>query len=290
MYILSDALNSIVKTISFSDVIDVVLVTILIYQLMKLIKDTRVARIVKGLIFLIIVYFVAKQLGLRTVRFILEKLFDIGIVALVVVFQPELRRMLEHVGQTQVSTIKIFGKSYNDIDISNRLWQKSINNICEAVSNLSQNKTGALIVLEKNIKLQDIIRTGTIIDALPSSQMIENIFFKNSPLHDGGMVIRDGRLFAAGCLLPLSQNYKISKELGTRHRAALGMSEVSDAIIVVVSEETGVISVAQEGHLTRRLSVNGLKHRLEREMIVNVEEHKIPFSSYRKRIFKKDDY
>lgn len=283
MYILSDALNSILKTISFADVIDVVLVAILIYQLMKLIKDTRVARIVKGLIFLIIVYFLAKQFGLRTVRFILEKLFDIGIVALVVVFQPELRRMLEHVGQTQVSTIKIFGKSYNDIDISNRLWQKSINNVCEAVSNLSQNKTGALIVLEKNIKLQDIIRTGTIIDALPSSQMIENIFFKNSPLHDGGMIIRDGKLFAAGCLLPLSQNFKISKELGTRHRAALGMSEISDAIIVVVSEETGVISVAQEGHLTRRLSVNGLKHRLEREMIINVEEHKIPFSSYRKK-------
>lgn len=283
MYILGDALNSILKTISFADVIDVVLVAILIYQLMKLIKDTRVARIVKGLIFLIIVYFLAKQFGLRTVRFILEKLFDIGIVALVVVFQPELRRMLEHVGQTQVSTIKIFGKSYNDIDISNRLWQKSINNICEAVSNLSQNKTGALIVLEKNIKLQDIIRTGTIIDAVPSSQMIENIFFKNSPLHDGGMIIRDGKLFAAGCLLPLSQNFKISKELGTRHRAALGMSEISDAIIVVVSEETGVISVAQEGHLTRRLSVNGLKHRLEREMIINVEEHKIPFSSYRKK-------
>ncbi len=283
MYILSDALNSILKTISFADVIDVVLVAILIYQLMKLIKDTRVARIVKGLIFLIIVYFLAKQFGLRTVRFILEKLFDIGIVALVVVFQPELRRMLEHVGQTQVSTIKIFGKSYNDIDISNRLWQKSINNVCEAVSNLSQNKTGALIVLEKNIKLQDIIRTGTIIDALPSSQMIENIFFKNSPLHDGGMIIRDGKLFAAGCLLPLSQNFKISKELGTRHRAALGMSEISDAIIVVVSEETGVISVAQEGHLTRRLSVNGLKHRLEKEMIINIEEHKIPFSSYRKK-------
>ena len=283
MYILSDALNSILKTISFADVIDVVLVAILIYQLMKLIKETRVARIVKGLIFLIIVYFLAKQFGLRTVRFILEKLFDIGIVALVVVFQPELRRMLEHVGQTQVSTIKIFGKSYNDIDISNRLWQKSINNVCEAVSNLSQNKTGALIVLEKNIKLQDIIRTGTIIDALPSSQMIENIFFKNSPLHDGGMIIRDGKLFAAGCLLPLSQNFKISKELGTRHRAALGMSEISDAIIVVVSEETGVISVAQEGHLTRRLSVNGLKHRLEKEMIINIEEHKIPFSSYRKK-------
>ena len=270
-----NTLTSVLKTVSFVDALDIILVAILIYQLMRLIKNTRVAQILKGVVILAVSYFIAKQVGLRTIGFILEKLFDIGIVALVVVFQPELRRMLEHVGQTQVSPMKIFNKNNNYINIKNKLWMKAIDNICEAVMLFSQTKTGALIVLEKNINLQDIIRTGTILDSIPSSQLIENLFFKNSPLHDGGVIFQDGRVLAAGCLLPLSQNLKISKELGTRHRAALGMSEVSDAVVIVVSEETGVISVAQEGHLTRKLTVKGLKQRLENEMIVNLDIEKV---------------
>lgn len=268
MEVLINTLTSILKTISFIDIIDIGLVSILIYQLMKFIKDTRVAQILKGVVILALIYFLAKQIGLRTIGFILEKLFDIGIVMLVVVFQPELRRMLEHVGQTQVTQVKFFSKHHNEKEMKNKFWLEAISNICEAIQSLSESQTGALIVLEKNIKLQDIVMTGTILDSLPSSQLIENLFFKNSPLHDGGVIFRDGRVLAAGCLLPLSQNFKISKELGTRHRAALGMSEVSDAIIIVVSEETGVISVAQSGHLTRRLSIKGLKKRLEQTMIV----------------------
>ncbi|MBP0979526.1 MAG: diadenylate cyclase CdaA [Oscillospiraceae bacterium] len=269
MEVLINTLTSILKTISFVDIIDVSLVSILIYQLMKFIKDTRVAQILKGVAILAIVYFLAKQIGLRTIGFILEKIFDIGIVMLVVVFQPELRRMLEHVGQTQVTPVKFFGRSHSDQEIKNQLWLEAIENICEAVESLSKSQTGALIVLEKNIKLQDIVMTGTVLDSSPSAQLIENLFFKNSPLHDGGVIFRDGRVFAAGCLLPLSQNLKISKELGTRHRAALGMSEISDAVVIVVSEETGVISVAQSGHLARKLSLKGLKIRLEQTMITS---------------------
>lgn len=287
---LISTLQSILKTVSFVDVIDIGLVTILVYQLMKLIKNTRVGQILKGIAFLALSYFIAKQVGLRTVGFILEKLFDIGMIALIVVFQPELRRMLEHVGQTQVSQIKIFGRRFENIEDISRAWVGAINNICEAVNNLSKSKTGALMVLEKKIMLQDIIRTGVIIDSKPSSQLIENLFFKNTPLHDGGVVFRNGRIYAAGCLLPLSQNTKISKELGTRHRAALGMSEVSDAIVIVVSEETGVISVAENGHLTRRLSVKGLKYRLEKSIIIdfnNIENFSIS-PSYEKEKEEKD--
>lgn len=266
---LTNTLQSVFKTVSFVDVIDIGLVTILVYQLMKLIKNTRVGQILKGIAFLALSYFVAKQVGLRTVGFLLEKLFDIGMIALVVVFQPELRRMLEHVGQTQVPQIKIFGKRSDNLEDVNRLWVEAINGICESVNYLSKSEIGALIVLEKKIILQDVIRTGVIIDSKPSSQLIENLFFKNAPLHDGGVIFRNGRIYAAGCLLPLSQNTKISKELGTRHRAALGISEVSDAIVIVVSEETGVISVAENGHLTRKLSVKGLKYRLERSIIID---------------------
>lgn len=272
MEVFINTLTSIFKTISFVDLIDIILVTILVYQLMKLIVNTRVAQILKGVTILAVVHFFAKQIGLRTIGFILEKLFNIGIIALVVVFQPELRRMLEHVGQTQVYQMKIFGKNTGYLDEQNKLWIRAINHICDAVDSLSKSKTGALMVLEKNIKLQDIIRTGTILDSIPSPQLIQNLFFKNSPLHDGGVVFRDGKVFAAGCLLPLSQNLKISKELGTRHRAALGISEVSDAIAIVVSEETGVISVAEDGHLTRKLSVTGLKNRLNRNFIIDLDD------------------
>ena len=274
MEVLTNTLTSVFKTMSFIDILDIILVAILVYQLARLIKNTRVAQILKGVIFLIVLYLFARQIGLRTIGFILERLFNIGIIALVVVFQPELRRMLEHVGQTQVSQMKIFGKSESYLSGKNNLWMDAINNICEATKLLSNTKTGVLIVIEKNIKLQDIIRTGTILDAVVSSQLIENLFFKNSPLHDGGVIFRDGKIFAAGCLLPLSQNLKISKELGTRHRAALGVSEVSDAIAIVVSEETGIISVAQDGHLTRKLSVDGLKNRLKSFLIVDINFEK----------------
>ncbi len=268
MDILVNTLKSVLKTLSIIDILDIVLVAILIYYLMKFIKDTRVAQILKGIVILALSYFVAKQIGLRTIGFVLETLFDIGIVMLVVVFQPELRRMLEHIGQTRGSPIKIFNKKDDYITLKNKMWFKAINNLCGAVMNLSQSNTGALVVLEKNIRLQDIVRTGTILNADPSVELIENLFFKNSPLHDGGVVFRDGKVFAAGCLLPLSQNLKISKELGTRHRAALGMSEISDAAVVVVSEETGTISLAQGGHLIRNVTIKGLKNRLENELIL----------------------
>jgi diadenylate cyclase len=171
--------------------------------------------------------------------------------------------MLEHIGQTRVSPFRFFIKNRDDEE-ENKLWMKIIDTICNATESLSATQTGALIVVERKIRLDDIVNTGTIIESKINEQLIENIFFKNAPLHDGGMVIRNGKIYAAGCVLPLSQNTKLSKDLGTRHRAALGISENSDAIVIVVSEETGIISVAQNGYLARKLSTKALKYRLEK--------------------------
>ena len=272
MDVLYNTIISILKTVSLINIIDILLVFIIIYQLMKLVKDTRVAQILKGVALLVAAYIMATLLGLKTIGFLLTKVFEIGIIALIVVFQPELRRMLEHMGQTQVSNIKLFTKSDDAVNFQNKQWIIAIDAICNAVCDFSKSNTGALIVLERTTKLQDIIDTGTILDSVPSKQLIENIFFKNSPLHDGGVVFRDGKLFAAACLLPLSQNTKISKELGTRHRAGLGISEVSDAVVIIVSEETGVVSLCQSGHLARSISNKGLRNRLQTVMITNFEK------------------
>ena len=197
--------------------------------------------------------------------------------AVIVVFQPELRKILEKLGRTSFSLTQI-RKTVNSIGgnsfENNSNMMRCINAICDSCAILSKERTGALIVIERSTRLGDIIATGTLVDASPSAELIRNIFFKNSPLHDGAMVIRDGRVHAAGCFLPLSNNYDISRTLGTRHRAALGMSEVSDALIVIVSEETGAISVAKDGKLNLRLTVNSLNSILCDELLSEQEAKK----------------
>lgn len=257
------SLVGVVRTIRVSDVIDMVIVSFLIYNIIKIIKETRAVQLLKGIIMLALAYFIAVQFGLRTIQYVLQFIFSYGIFALLIVFQPEIRRALEHVGRTKLKNLHLF--SFTSEDRKN--WISCINVLCDSAAVLSKDKTGALIVIERTTKLGDIIKSGTLVKAQPSVELICNIFFPNTPLHDGAMIVRDGRVYAAGCILPLSNNLEISKLLGTRHRASLGVSEVSDAIVVVVSEETGVISVAENGQLQRNLSYIDLNNLLTEQLV-----------------------
>ncbi|MEG2038271.1 MAG: diadenylate cyclase CdaA [Oscillospiraceae bacterium] len=261
--------TSVLKTIRVPDIIDILLVAFIIYQVIKLIKETRAGQLIKGMVALLLLYFVANRFNLETISFIMQNVLATGVTALVIVFQPELRRTLEHVAQSRFSKFNPFSVSQDQMEEENRATAHTIDVVCEACENLSINKTGALIVFERNTRLGEIIQSGTVIDAVSSTEIVGNIFFVNTPLHDGAMIIREGRIYAAGCFLPLSENYTISKEMGTRHRAALGMSENSDAVVVVVSEETGIISLAQSGKIERRYTINLLKQRLRKELLMS---------------------
>ena len=251
-------LLGIFDTIRVEDILDIAIVAFLIYQAIKLVRETRAAQLVKGIAMLLVLYALANWKELPVMKFLTGNILQIGVLAMVVVFQPELRRALEQVGRSRIGKLQVFSSSVNEQELQAR-WVKFVNALVEESSALSRQKIGALVVIEQATKLGDIIKTGTVIDADPSAELIGNIFFPNSPLHDGAMIVRDGRLHAAGCFLPLSDNQEISRELGTRHRAALGMSEMSDAIVVVVSEETGFITVCRNGKLERGLSTARLR-------------------------------
>ena len=249
MTLLLSDLTGILRSIHINDILDIMLVAYLIYQAFALIRETRALQLLKGILALIALYVMSHLLNLKAMTFIMRNILQFGALALLVVFQPELRRALEQVGRTRFSNFQLLGSNDSDEDILS--WNLMIKAVGEAATYLSKRKIGALMVFERQTKLGEIIKTGTIIDASPSAEMIGNIFFPNSPLHDGATIIRNGKLYAAGCFLPLSDNCEISKDLGTRHRAALGMSENSDAVIVVVSEETGVITMVQDGKFKR---------------------------------------
>lgn len=259
-----------VKTISIIDIADILMVAYLIYQAIKLVRDTRAVQLVKGLGALIMLNLFASTLRLQTMTFIMKNVLQIGALALLVVFQPELRRALEQVGRTNLYNLGLFSTATSDDDAAR--WKTTIDAIGAAFASLSLQKIGALVVIERESILGEIIKTGTVIDSIPSAEMIGNVFFPNSPLHDGAMIIRNAKLYAAGCFLPLSDNYEIGKELGTRHRAALGMSENSDAVVLVVSEETGMISMAVNGKLKRGYSSTQLMQELTSLLIVEKDE------------------
>ncbi len=253
------------QTIRFQDFLDVAIVSYLIYKIIKLVRDTRAEQLVKGFALLAVGYFLVVLLQLTAMSYLLSRLLSLGVTALVVVFQPELRRALEQVGRVRIG-LSMFTPGSMDADEQERRWRAAISAICDSTSSLSRQKIGALIVIEKETKLGEIIKTGTIVDADPSVELIGNVFFPNSPLHDGALIIRGGKLYAAGCFLPVSENHSISKTLGTRHRAALGMSENSDAVVIIVSEETGIISVAEDGKLTRNFDSETLAERLDKSL------------------------
>jgi diadenylate cyclase len=260
-------IRGMIQSIHPVDIIDTLLVIYLVYKVLQLVRETRAMQLLKGLLLLMVLYMAVDLFELNTMRYLLEMVFQYGVIALLVVFQPELRRMLETVGRTRISNLNVFNIGHFDANTQKQQWNAAIGTICNAANTLARSKTGALMVLERTTKLGEIIKTGTVVDAIPSVELIGNLFFVNSPLHDGAMIIRDGKIFAAGCYLPLSDNHEISRELGTRHRAGLGMSENSDAVVIIVSEETGVISVAIKGVLTRNYNAESLAELLKTEIL-----------------------
>ncbi|NLK39508.1 MAG: TIGR00159 family protein [Clostridiales bacterium] len=240
--------------IYYTDVIDILLLSVLLYYVYKFIRDRRAGKLAAGVIVLILVLAVSELLDMYAIKFILQNVFQVGMLALIILFQPELRSALEKMGNEPLKSLKSIGEQRDIVMIT-----KTIDSICEAVSEMSRTKTGALIVIERSTKLGDIIKYGVAIDAQISAHLLRNIFYDKAPLHDGAVIIRDFRICAAGCFLPLSQNENLMKDLGTRHRAAVGMSEISDALVVVVSEETGTISLAFDGNMERGFNVQTLK-------------------------------
>ena len=236
-------LNNILSSIGLNDVLDILIVAFLVYKVWGFIRETRAEQLAKGIVVLVGATLLSNFFDLYTLHWLLSGVMTVGLVALVVIFQPELRRALEHLGRSRFVNIM------NDIDKEDA--KRMVTEMVNAVETMSASRTGALMVIEKEITLNDIVETGTVIDARISAEMIGNVFYEGAPLHDGAMIIRGSRLYAAGCVLPLTQNKELSKELGTRHRAGIGITENSDALVIIVSEETGVISMAQNGVLTR---------------------------------------
>jgi diadenylate cyclase len=262
---------SILNTMSFPfDYIDIAIVAFLLYKCVQLVRETRAEQLVKGIVLLILVYYLSLIMGLRALTFIMINIVQFGVLALIVVFQPELRNALEHLGRSNLGRFNFFRFDNTDVEVKNS--KEAIYAVCDAAQNLQKNRIGALILFEKHTKLGEIIKTGTVINADISPELVENIFYPKAPLHDGAMIIREGKVYAAGCFLPLSQNQQISRELGTRHRAALGISENSDALVIVVSEETGVITLAQKGVLKRNLTIETLRFALEKDLLPQKSE------------------
>ncbi len=234
------------------DVIDIVIVAVVLYKLFTLIRETRAEQLTKGIVVLLVLTKVTEWTKLYTIHFLLNNAMTVGTLALLIVFQPELRRGLEYIG-----TSKFFSKSL--MEIRGESLSQVVEEIVEATSSLSRQKIGALMVLERKTGLNEVVDTGTKIDGFVSSDLLINIFIPNTPLHDGAVIIKDDRIKAAACFLPLTDNTAVSKELGTRHRAALGISERSDSLSIVVSEETGAISISENGTISRYLDSKTLR-------------------------------
>lgn len=255
---ISEYIVSIFKFMRIQDILDILIVAYVIYHGIRLMRETRAVQLIKGIVILLVVLQLSVWLNLHMINYILKNAMQVGVLALIIVFQPELRRALEQMGRSQKIN-KVFNL---DDNTEVTFYQNIVDQICTASENLSQTHTGALMVLERQTKIGDIIRTGVSIDSNLSAELLVNIFVPNTPLHDGAVVIRGDRIIAAACFLPLTQNADLALELGTRHRAALGITENSDALVVVVSEETGKISLAMEGSLTRNLTVDSLQKAL----------------------------
>ena len=259
-----NSIFSIFRTIQIRDIVDILAIAVLIFGLFKLIRETRAVQLLKGILLLLVLYFISSLCGLTMLSSLLQTFFEASVIIIVIIFQPELRKLLEQMGRnnTYKKYIKIFSK-HRKSDEWKKAVKKSIIDAADTSLLFSRSRTGALLVFEREIMLSDIASTGTIIDAETSVALFGNIFFNKAPLHDGASIIRDGKLYAAGCILPLTDNKNVDINLGTRHRAALGISEQSDAVVLVVSEETGVISLAVNGVLLRDFTRDSLIDKLE---------------------------
>ena len=286
------AYNVLVKTISggiqqfrASDAVDIAIITVLIYHLILLTKETRAFQVLKGIGIVFIAALVSDVLQLVTISWLLNSLLSVGIILAVVaitgvlvIFQPELRRALEHIGRGNLFSREFFGS------IIDNGSEDTVREMHQAITDLAKRRVGALIVIEQRTGLGDIINTGTLIEGRISAPLIENIFEPNTPLHDGAMIIRNNEIVAAACILPLVEDIAVARELGTRHRAGLGISSVSDSITIIVSEETGVISMARDGKLVRYIDSKALRNLLESIFIHKEREFQMPsLSSFRRR-------
>ncbi len=267
---IAKALSSGLSQFSFADFVDIAIIAIIVYKLIVLTKETRAFQVIKGVAILFIAAGVSNILGLTTLKWILDSVLASGIVVIVVLFQPECRRVLEKLGRVNT----IYKATSNT---------EAIDEIQRAVLSLAKRRVGALIVFEQRGGLSDIIATGTKINGAISAPLIENIFEPNTPLHDGAMIIKDGTIVAASCVLPLSDDMSIGRELGTRHRAGLGISSVSDSITIIVSEETGIISIAKDGKLMRYVDAKALRDLLESIFISDNESNVFGFKFKNKK-------
>ena len=247
-------------TLKITDILDIAIMAFVLYKVMALVQSTKAASLLKGLLVFMAALFVSSILNLNGINFILSGMVDMGVLALIILFQPELRRILEQMGSRRFIAFLTRTADENVIE-------KTILQTVQACCDMSQSRTGALIVFEREMLMDDLVRSGTVLDAAVSSELLKNIFFVKAPMHDGAVIVRNGRVLGAGCMLPLSKNVNLSRDLGMRHRAGIGMSENSDAVVVIVSEETGSISVATGGMLKRHLKAETLENLLRNELL-----------------------
>lgn len=271
--------GSILAGVSLFDVLDIVIISILIYQILKFFKNTRAIHLLKGVAILIVALAIASRIGLPTVTWLLSSVISSGLVIVIILFQPELRRGFENIGRVRLTDT---GKGSADVS-------KDIDELVTVCEHLSRRRVGALMVFAGQSSLDDIIETGTALDARISAGLIENVFEPNTPLHDGAMIIKSSRIVSAGCFLPLSENNAIEKTLGTRHRAALGVSERTDVLVIIVSEETGVISAAREGRLRRYLDLDALRKLLGEYLEVKPKEDAPSLTRFLNRVLGKEE-
>ena len=250
------------STIGVADVLDILIVAFLIYRVIILVRRTNSYNIARGLVVFLVMLWVSGMFKLTMINYVLRRAVEIGAIALLIIFQPELRRFLERMGRSLSQ-----GRVASSSEIESVIMQTII-----ACNDLSASKTGALIIFERKVKLDEIVATGTIINSDVNAELLKNLFFNKAPLHDGAVIIRDGRIAAAGCVLPLTKSTNLSKDLGMRHRAGIGMSEQSDALVVIVSEETGAISVAIDGMLKRHLNSSTFDKLLHSELVMDEAE------------------
>ncbi len=274
-----DSIMKLILSIQWYDIVDIALVALAIYYCIKLVRQTRAFHLVKGIVFMGVVYMLVSTLNMSASSYLFSHIFSDIVIVMILLFQPEIRHAIESFGRGDFKKISFF--QGRNSDLTGDEMRACASNIAKAAANMSDKKIGALIVLEGKTLLGEIISTGSPVDSAVTPAVIENIFFPKAPLHDGAMIIRDGRIHSAGCILPLTQA-EISKELGTRHRAAMGMSEHSDALVVVVSEETGSISVAANGRLVRNLTLGELLEMLS-DFLVPEETEKQRTLSFKRR-------
>ena len=278
LYLLQQ-LKGMVTPIGIFDIIDILIMAFIIYKLIMLIRRTSSGAVAKGILVLIVALWASSLLQLNTVNFLLGRVVEWGVVALVVIFQPEIRRFLEQMGRTSLGQVFTHAEERNELD-------GAITQTVEAYASLSKSKTGALMVFERKNMLDDAIKTGTALDCSVSAELLKNIFWNKAPLHDGAVIVRGGRIVGAGCMLPMSGNVNLSRELGMRHRAGIGASEHTDAVVAIVSEETGSISVAVGGMLKRHLAPETLERLLRNELMPEKEQTEAPSKFKFKSLFR----